>query len=496
MAQPASPPRWAERVAALYGAVLLVLAAASSVPAIGEWLFHGYFVQDADEVIRAWYGRCAWSNPNIIPYSHLSMPGWTAILAATEGLGMALGLPLTFVGRMVTVLAAWTCLRQTAAFIRTTGGDERTALLAVTVLAASPGFFLMSLTVYPEVALLALALWALNAFANGHFRRVGLLIGVAPLIRWEGALLWALFAVALTVRAIERRPKALAGLGLLALPYGSYLLVTAIRWGNPWTPLAWRTTKFMGAWRLFNPDVPWPRLRDGLANLITFYSPVVLLGALPLGLVALRRHRPLVLATLAFGGLDTLMLSVQHDFMVYPLRVFVVPLGLGVALTAAVAGRSSPRWRNLVLAMLTLGTAYTVGAAYGKIQDARLPRPGESRDEIGFHAFVRQADASAALEWLMTAEVDDWLIVNHQNANLLRADATCRLYERPLWIGGPRLALSRAFEPAFGLPPGGGLVVFHLLPFAPAGCTEVARFDESHQVVYRCVSDRPPLPAP
>lgn len=71
------------------------------------------------------------------------------------------------------------------------------------------------------------------------------------------------------------------------------------------------------------------------------------------------------------------------------------------------------------------------------------------------------------------------------NANLLRADTTCRLWDRDLWIGGPQLALSRRFEPTFGLPRGPRLVVFHTLPFGTEHCVEAARF-ASGQTVMRC----------
>lgn len=75
--------------------------------------------------------------------------------------------------------------------------------------------------------------------------------------------------------------------------------------------------------------------------------------------------------------------------------------------------------------------------------------------------------------------------MNHMNANLLRAGIDCRLWDRDLWIGGPQLALSRRFEPSFGLPPGPGLVVFHTLPFGTEPCTPAASF-LSGQTVMRC----------
>jgi hypothetical protein len=167
--------------------------------------------------------------------------------------------------------------------------------------------------------------------------------------------------------------------------------------------------------------------------------------------------------------------------MVWPLRVFVVPAGLAAVLVAA---RVGPVLQSLAGAAIALSVGMTAGA----IADVKLPAPGRSVDHLGFHATVGWADARDALEWTLAQPPESgWVLVNHMNANLLRADTTCQLWDRDLWIGGPQLSLSRRFEPTFGLPPGPGLVVFHTLPFGTDHCTLAAEHP-SRQTVMRCPS--------
>ena len=474
-----------ERAALLYGAVLAAFAVLVSDPEAGLRLFRGIFIQDGDEIIRAWYGRCSWDNPAIIPFSHLSMPGWTGLLALGEGVARLTGLPLTLLGRWTTAAFATVALHAAASLARRVAPQnaERAAWLAVLLLGASPGFFLLSLTVYPEVALLALILLGTRLLLDGHPLRAMLAFGPMPLIRWEGALVLIPVVLYILWSGTPWRAR-LKGLAILVAPYALYLAAVAIRWGNPWTPLAWRTTKAMGAWRLWNPEVPSELLSAAANSLFTLYSPGVWL----LGLVAAAsavgasRHaatRAILIPALAFFGLTALLFSVQHDFMVWPLRVFVVPAGLAAVLIAA-------RFGPALQSVAGVAVALSVGMTASAIADVKLPAPGRSVDHLGFHATIGWADAEDALTWTLNQPPESgWVLINHMNANLLRADTTCRLWDKDLWIGGPQLALSRRFEPTFGLPPGPGLVVFHTLAFKTDHCIEAARFP-SGQTVMRC----------
>ncbi len=485
--------RLADRLALGVALLLGVLSVVISDPERGAWLFRGVFVQDADEVIRAWYGRCAFDNPQIIPFSHLSMPGWTFVLALGEAVARALGLPLTLMGRLTTVVFFWAALRHAAAWLRAVGASESRAALAVAVLATSPGVFLMALTVYPEIALLALTLGGLRYLAEGRPLAAALTLGWAPLVRWEGALLLGLL---LLVLFVQRAPwtARLAALG----PYLVYLASVAWRFGNPWTPLAWRTTKAMGAWRLWNPDLAPGALSEALVHLATLFSPLLLVGALPwvpwiLGRclsrapLALRNRRQLPLA-LAYAGLTVTLFSIQHDYMVYPLRVFAVPAALGAVLWLAQPGRVVP-------VVVVLAAAFTTGTGWRFVADRQLPEPGAGLETLGFHTFVRHADATPLLTRLVE-ERQGWLLVNHMNANLLRADDDCRLLERDLWIGGPDLSLSRDFRPTFGTPPGPGQIVFHALPFGVNHCVAESATHVPGQSVFRCPDGATPTSAP
>ena len=473
--------RLAERLAAVLAVILGGLAVAVSFPAVGEALFRGYFVQDADEMIRAWYGRCAWKNPAIVPYSHLSMPGWTAVLALGEGLGRLLGLPLTLPGRLVTVAAAWCVLRDGARWIRAVGGTAGEAAAAVLLIAACPGFFLLSLSVYPSVAFAALAVRASRQWSEGHLRSAVFTISWAPLVRWEGVLLLALFGAGLVVR---RAPRLL---GLLLGPYGVTLIVNAAAYGNPWKPLAYRTTRAMGAWLVYNPSLTWDAILPALKSLCTLYPPLMLVGAVlaaPFLAVRWRVHR-LGLLPWAAAGLAFALLSIQHDTMVWPLRVMATPTALGTLTLLALGFRS--RLRRAVPWVLATAVAVSVVLSHQRIQGQSIPAPGRFRWEVGFHMFVRWADATEVRDWLLANGADqDFVIVNHLNANLLRADGDCRLWDLPLRLGSVGMSLDRGFQPSFGLPPGRGLVVFHAGAAADPRCAAAAWFPVPGISVYAC----------
>ncbi len=466
----------AKRLSDVWAIVLLVLAVFASGETLPLYL-RGFFVGDADEIIRAWYGRCAWDNANIIPYSHLSQPAWTAILAVGEGLARLLGLPFTLLGRITTVAFSWLCLRSVGGWVRAIGGRDWHAAAAVLLLMATPGFLLLSISVYPSVPFAALTAASLRALAEGRDVRAAAVIGWAPLVRWEGILIVALVGVFLVAR------KAWRALPWLLGPYVAYLLVQAARYGNPWKPLAYRTSKAMGAWLVWNPSVSAPQLKTAAISLSALWSPVILVGGLPLALIGLWQPqlRP---ACLGFLGLTVALLSIQHDFMVWPLRVFATPTMLGIMSVIAVA--STIRAGRLVATAAALGVLVSCVMTVNRINATTVPPEGGFHVETGLHMFVRPADASDALAFLHTQTDADWIIVNHLNANLLRTDDQCSLYDLPLRLGTPNISLSRAFLPVFGLPEGTGLVVFHTLPTGVDQCEEVARFAGARQVIYRC----------
>lgn len=485
-----SPEQLPDLLATAYALVLAGMAVAVSFPTFGELVFRGYFVQDADEVIRAWYGRCALTNPYVIPYSHLSMPGWTALLAVAEAVGRLLHLPLTLGGRLITVAASWWCLRSAAGWVRAVGGTPRHALITVALIGVSPAFFVLSLSVYPSVALAALTVAGLRAWAEGRGLRAALLLGWAPWIRWEGALLVALMLVVMLSR------RAWRWAGVLLVPYAVYLVSNAFRFGNPWKPMAYRTTKAMGSWLIFNPAVPADRMQAGLWNLVTLYSPLILLCGLPVALWAVARHRrrlgPL---PWAYGGLTVALLSIHHEWMVWALRVFVTPWTLGLLCIVGVAVGSPRRVRAALFGLAAAATLVSTAMSFAKINDAKVPPPGRHRSEVGFHMMVRYGDAGPAVEWLHARhDLADWIIVNHLNANLLRADPTCSLYDLPIRMGNPQMSLSRDFVPVFGRPPGSGLIVFHALAYGVEDCALEATFEEAHLTVYRCPGTEPAEP--
>ena len=471
-------PEW---IAAIYGLVAVGLAVIVSDPEVGELLFRGYFVQDADEVIRSWYGRCAYKNPLIIPYSHLSMPGWTLILTLGEGLGSLLGLPLTLPGRVMTAGCAWLCLHQGAQFIRAMGGNTAMALVYVILLGASPAFLLMAVTVYPSMALAALTISAVRYRADNRHTLAAAVVAFAPLFRWEGILLIGLF---FTFTVLEKRWKTLPA---LLAPYVIYLTTNALQFGNPWKPLAYRTTRAMGAWLPFNPYLSWEQFQPGATNLITLYSPVVLVGLLPVAAwMAWKQRERLGILALAYGGLTVALLSIQHEFIVYALRVFLTPYTLAVLF--GVAAISMWRFRVQTSLLVIGAAAITTSAAmsFHKINESTVPPPGGFRSEAGFHLAVRYADATPVLEWLQAQPAVDYILTNHMNANLLRADDTCQLYDLPLHLGSPSINLDRGFKPLFKRPAGHGLLVFGTLPMGVDDCELAYTHPESRMTVYEC----------
>jgi hypothetical protein len=483
-----------EIAADVYAVLLGVIAIIVSYPEIGEVIFRGYFVQDADEVVRAWYGRCSLENPAIVPYSHLSMPGWAAVSAVTEGIGRLFSLPLTMLNRLVTVFACWYTLRSVCGFIRALGGSTRLALASVLMLCLSPTFFLMSLTVYPSVALSAVVVGAMRYWVEGRTRAAVLTIAWAPLIRWEGVLLVGLFGLFVVLRKRWRL------LLLLLVPCLLYLGLQAVRYGNPFTPLAYRTTEGMGSWRVFNPAVTWVLFKPALTNLVTFLSPVVLAGGVLAAVWGFFRHRSkLALPAIGSVGLFVSIFSIWHVSDPWMLRVFTTPYVLAVLVIMSLSALTPHKWlRVAMVGVVSTGVAISLFMAHSKVNNETMPLPGKMRHEQGFHLFVRYADAGPVKEWLVKQPAD-WVIINHMNANLMRADPECRLYELPLRMGTPKMSLSRTFEPIFSdtgediLPPGEGLVVYASNPRLNnrerqrnVTCDLEKTFSDQRMWVYRC----------
>ena len=466
-----------ELLSALYCVVMAILAVTVSFPDTGELLFRGYFVQDADEVIRAWYGRCAWENPNIIPYSHLSMPGWTLLLAIGETVGRWLGLPLTLPGRLMTVAAAWVLLKNAASWVRLQGGSHSLALAVVALIAATPGFFLMALTVYPSVMFSALVVTAARLLAEDRPRAAAIVVGFTPLIRWEGVLIIGLFGLFLLLR------RSFRSLPILLAPYAVYLAFNVLRFGNPWRPLAWRTTRYFGAWLIWNPQVTWDQRIEVFGHLAMLYSPAILLG----GLLLFPRFRRLGPLPWAYAGLTVAFMSIQHDFMVWALRVIVTPTTLGIVALTGVAAGLGQKLRHGLVAAMALATLVSLGMSWSHLNNATVPAEGRFRSEAGFHMFVRHADATEVLDWLKTQEAD-WVMTNHMNANLLRADGACGLYrDYPLRLGVLEMSLSSDFQPTFGVPSGTGIVImFGDAIDAPEGCEIAQRFHIARLTALRC----------
>jgi hypothetical protein len=178
--------------------------------------------------------------------------------------------------------------------------------------------------------------------------------------------------------------------------------------------------------------------------------------------------------------------------MVWALRVFVTPHVLGLLSVVAISLQFRKTLQRIVLTLAIVGTATSTAMTYQKINTARVPVEGRVRWEPGFHMFVRYADAAPVVDWLHTQKAD-WIITNHMNANLLRADDQCSLYDLPLRLGSGRMSLSRRFEPAFEYPPGEGLVVFHAAADQIENCELEREFAAVHMRIYRCTgnSNRP-----
>jgi hypothetical protein len=242
----------------------------------------------------------------------------------------------------------------------------------------------------------------------------------------------------------------------------------------------------MGAWLVFNPYLDWAKLGPVVVNLCTLYSPIILVGAV-LAALWLLKSRDWRLGPLPFAaaGLTVALLSIQHEWTVWVLRVFVTPQVLGVLSIVGLACALQPRSQRLVLGLAALATLVSLGATWHKVNNQKVPKAGKFRHEPGFHMMVRYADAEPVLTWLHEQEAD-WVIINHLNANLLRADSQCTLYNLGLRLGSPGMSLSERFEPHFGLPEGDGLVVFHAGAAGVGGCTLTRVFPESNMQVHRC----------
>jgi len=473
--------------AAAVGLAWALLAVLSSDPAIGESLFRGYFIQDADEVVRAWQARCVSQNPNIIPYSNLSMPGWNLLLAAGEWMAQGIGARLTMAGRLVSAGFGWACLHHLVRWTQNHGADWRVSLAAVLMVVSCPAFFLLGFSVYPSVTLAALLMMAVRYWSEDRLVTAVSIIAWAPMIRWEGVLLVALFCLAIIIR---RRWKLL---GIILLPYGMYLGFNAYLYSNPLQPLVYRTDQ----WQLFHPDLVWETIRPALVNVSLFYSPIVwLLGlgsAIWLFFRSRKKHWIIALAAL---GMTTALFSINHHHTVWVMRIFATPWLLCVlCVVGAALSTSCSASKRILLGLSIAAVLISTGLCFSKINNQSIPAPGEFRDEPGFHLFIRHTDATEVTTWL-AQQPADWIIVNHLNANLMRADPTCRLQNNALRMGTSKMSMDRSFRPTFGLPVGEGLLVFHTMPYGVEGCEEVKRFEKSNMVILRCRNPAPSKTVP
>ncbi len=467
-------PVWAVTIT---GLVWMVFAIFSSDATTGENLFRGYFIQDADEVVRAWQARCIGQNPNIIPYSNLSMPGWTLLLAMGEWIAQSVGAPLTLMGRVMTAAFGWACLHHLVQWTRNMGADWKLSLSAVLMIVACPAFFLLGFSVYPSVALASILVMALRYWSEERLFAAVAILSWAPMIRWEGILLVGLFGLAVLIR---KRWKLIP---VLLFPYSIFLGFNAYLYTNPLKPLLYRTN----VWKVFHPELVWETVKPALINVSLFYSPLIwllgILAALWLLFRARKQHWMLALAAI---GLTTSLFSINHQHTVWVIRVFATPWMLCVMCIIVSAIRVSNDVLKRVVLIASL-TAVLISAAlsFSKIDGQTLPAEGGFRHEPGFHLYVRQADATPVVSWL-GQQPADWVIINPLNANLMRADPTCKLQNNAIRMGTSNVSMDRSFKVTFGLPPGEGLLVFHTMPFAVNGCEEVKRFEKSNMVIHRC----------
>jgi len=192
----------------------------------------------------------------------------------------------------------------------------------------------------------------------------------------------------------------------------------------------------------------------------------------------------------AAAGLTVALLSIQHEWMVWVLRVFLTPTVLAVLVMVGLATSLGRVAGRSLLAFVAIGTLVSTAMTFHKTNNQTIPKEGSFRSEVGYHMFVRYADATPALNWLKAQE-KSYLIVNHLNANLLRADTSCSLWDEPLRIGSPGMSLSPQFQPSFTLPDGTGLVVFHTLANPVENCVLHKVFSDSRQQIYQCGNKDP-----
>jgi hypothetical protein len=215
------------------------------------------------------------------------------------------------------------------------------ALGGLAVVALNPVYLAQSISTGGEVMLLAAI--ALSLYFHYSDRPAASLVvmGFAPLVRWEGfpvLALWGIYHLALAIR--RRNLRGLAMLGLAGLPTLGYLAAQYAAFGDPLYLLRYQAEDSY-YFRLFFPA---NAERGFLGNLATFAPPILyvygpLFVALGFAGVALTGRRHLAVKAAALGVIGFWMVYLGFLSMEAMDRRFLPAFALGVVPVVALLDR-------------------------------------------------------------------------------------------------------------------------------------------------------------
>ncbi|MBI4362308.1 MAG: hypothetical protein HY558_03960 [Euryarchaeota archaeon] len=317
-----------------------------------------------DELDRYYYVRCAPQspllllNPQVRPVHHLlAIPPVHALYAA--------GVQGITAHRLVNVALSVAALGLLYGILRRLEFGPRLSLAGVAVVASNPVYLALSISTLGEMMLLTFLALSIYLHYSGRPRLSLWVMGLAPLVRWEGFPVlgaWGLYHLVHVVRAREWRR--LWVLGVAGLPVLAYLAVQAAVFGDPVYLMRYQAEDSY-YFRLFTPEVSqrtfWENLEGVAPPILYVYGPLyVALGLLGAALTG-RRHLAVKAAALMVLGFWMYYLAFLS--MEAMDRRFVPVFALGVVPAVALLSRLlAPRKEGASRVAGGVAVAVLVGA--------------------------------------------------------------------------------------------------------------------------------------
>lgn len=299
-----------------------------------------YRLYTIDELDRYYYVRCAPQQPVLLLNPQVRPVHYLVGIPFTQAL-YAAGIQGITAHRLLNVLLSVAALGLLYGLLRRWKFSSALALGGLAVVALNPVYLAQSISTGGEVMLLAAIALSLYLHYSGRPAASLVVMGFAPLVRWEGFPvlgLWGLYHLALALR--RRSLRGLAALGVAALPTLGYLAAQQVAFGDPLYLLRYQAEDSY-YFRMFHPALAERGFLGNLANvappIIYVYGPLFV--ALGIAGAALTGRRHLAVKAAALGVLGFWMFYLAFLSMEAMDRRFLPVFALGVVPVVALLDR-------------------------------------------------------------------------------------------------------------------------------------------------------------